>query len=226
MKWGLLGGVALTLVACGGTPTPQASDQRTVQTVSGKVSGWTGQGRVTVPGLPGVSSSVDADGSFVLTLPGDAEVAGQTVRATDVAERLSCSGSVQSSDSEARVFALLFLDTQDSAGTRQTSAVTGSVSGPLSRRVDVRVWVYSDSVTQLRGTVDCAKILSVPQISKLPVTVAVNARPGWNVVELNIEASANVLTQVSASGSMVNSTAVNAQNTFRTIEELQAQIAF
>lgn len=227
-KWGLLGGLSLTLVACGGggLPTPEASDQPTVQTISGKVSGWQGEGRVAVSGLPGASSSVHTDGSFTLTLPDQIEAASLTMRAADVAQKLECSGSVQSSAPDARAFVLMSLDVKDGAGGRQTSAMTGSKPGLLSRRVNVRVWVYSDSATQLRGTMDCAKILSIPQISTLPVTVAVNAQPGWNVIELNIQASANVLAQVSASGTMANSTAGGTQANFRTTQELQAQVAF
>ncbi|QFP78301.1 hypothetical protein DAAJ005_08500 [Deinococcus sp. AJ005] len=227
MKWGLLGGVSLALVACGGgLPTPQASDQPTVQTISGKVSGWQGEGRVAVSGLPGASSSVHTDGSFTLTLPGEAELTQQSLPITGIAGKLDCMGSVQSSEPDVRAFALMSLNAKDGAGARQTSAMTGSKPGLLSRRVNVRVWLYSDSATQLRGTMDCAKILSIPQISQLPVTVAVNVQPGWNVVELNIQASANVLAQVSGSGTMANSTAGGAQTTFRTTQELQAQVAF
>lgn len=225
-KWGLLGGVTLALVACGGAATPQASDQPTVETLSGKVSGWKGEGRVTVLGLPGVSSSVHGDGSFTLTLPPESELAGSLRLADASADRLGCGGSVQSSDADARTFAVMTLDARDSAGSRRTSAVTGSKSGLLSRRVDARVWLYSDSLTQLRGTVNCAAILSLPQLPELPVTVAVNARPGWNVLELSIDVSANILAQVSASGWLVNSVAGSSQTTFRTVQELQAQVAF
>ncbi len=226
-KWGLLGGLSLALVACGGgLPTPQASDQPTVQTISGKVSGWQGEGRVSVSSLLGVSSSVHTDGSFTLTLPDEVEAASLTMRAADVAQKLDCVGSVQSSEPDARAFVLISLDVKDGAGARQTSAMTGSKPRLLSRRVNVRVWLYSDSATQLRGTTDCAKILSIPQISQLPVTVAVNVQPGWNVIELNIQASTNILAQVSGLGTMANSAAGGAQATFRTTQELQAQIAF
>ncbi|MFK7603419.1 hypothetical protein ACI3L1_14535 [Deinococcus sp. SM5_A1] len=226
-KWGLLGGLSLALVACGGgLPTPQASDQPTVQTISGKVSGWQGEGRVAVSGLPGASSSVHTDGSFTLTLPGEAELTKQSLPIAEIAGNLDCLGSVQSSAPDARAFTLMSLDVKDGAGARQTSAMTGSKPGLLSRRVNVRVWMYSDSATQLRGTMDCAKILSIPQLSTLPVTVAVNVQPGWNVVELNIQASANILAQVSGSGTMANSTAGDAQTTFRTTQELHAQVAF
>ncbi|AIZ46591.1 hypothetical protein QR90_10190 [Deinococcus radiopugnans] len=226
VKWGLMGGMSLALVACGGAATPQASDQPTVETLNGKVSGWQGEGRVAVPGLPSVSSSVHSDGSFTLTLPPEAELATSVLSAAGITDKLGCSGSVQSSDSEARAYAIMTLDARDSAGRRQTSAITGSKSGLLSRRVNARVWLYSDSLTQLRGTVNCAAVLNMAQIPELPVTVAVNAKPGWNVLELNIDASANVLAQVSASGWLVNSGAGSNQTTFRTVQELQAQVAF
>ena len=225
-RWGLLGGLTLALVACGGPATPQASDQPTVETLEGKVSAWKGEGRVAVPGLPNISSSVHSDGSFTLTLPAEAELAKNVVPATGITDKLDCSGAAQSSDPDAQAFAVMTLDASDTSGSRQTSAVTGSKSGLLSRRVNARVWLYSDSLTQLRGTVNCAAILSMAQIPELPVTVAVNARPGWNVLDLNINVSANILAQVSASGSLVNFVAAGGQTTFRTTKELQAQVAF
>ncbi len=225
-KWGLLGGVTLALVACGGSATPQASDQPTVETLSGKVSAWKGEGRVALPGLPDISSSVHSDGSFILTLPTEAELAGYVLPAAGLTDKLGCSGAAQSSDPDAQVFVVMTLDASDTASSRQTSAITGSKSGLLSRRVNARVWLYSDSQTQLRGTVNCAPILSMAQLPELPVTVAVNARPGWNVLELNINVSASILAEVSASGSLVNFVSGGSQTTFRTTKELQAQVAF
>ena len=226
VKWGLLGGLGLVLASCGGTAPPQASDQPTVVTLSGQVSGWKGEGRVAVPGLPSVSSSVHSDGTFTLTLPAGPELAGQTQPAAGIADKLGCSGPVQSSAPNAHAFALMSLDTTDSTGSRQTSAISGSKPGLLSRRVNARVWLYSDAETQLRGTVNCAAILNMAQIPQLPVTVAVNAKSGWNVIELNIDASANLLAQVNASGSLVNSGAGSSLITFRTVQELQGQVAF
>ncbi|WP_229723491.1 hypothetical protein [Deinococcus aerolatus] len=226
MKWGMLGGLSLALVACGGQAAPEASDQPTVATISGKISVWTGEGRVTVPGLPGVSSSVRSDGTFTLTLPSDDELSGQTVSADGIAAKVGCSGSIQSSAPDLQTYAVMSVEARDSAGNRVASAVTGSKPGLLSRRVNAHIWLYSDSVTQLRGTMDCAALLRMAQIPTLPVTVAINAKPGWNVVELNITASANVLAQVSASGSLVNSGAGSRHATFRTVQELQAQVAF
>lgn len=226
MKWGVLGGLSLALVACGGQAVPEASDQPTVATVNGKVATWSGEGRVTAPGLLAVSSSVRSDGTFVLTLPGALEMAASTVAVDGIAARLGCKGTLQSSVPGVRGNAVMTLEAKDSSGSRATSAVNGSKSGLLSRRVNTRIWLFSDGETQLRGTVDCAAALGMSQVKELPVTVAVNAKAGWNVVELDINASATITGQVNASGSLVNSSAGSTQATFRTSEELQSQVAF
>ncbi len=226
MKWGVLGSLSLFLVACGGQAAPEAADQPTVTTVNGKLSEWKGEGRVTVLGLPGVSSSVHGDGAFTLTLPGEAEVTAWTVGIEEIAGKIGCSGTIQSGVTGVKANTVMSLEARDSAGSRVTSTMNDSKSGLLSRRINARIWLYSDSVTQLRGIVDCASLLGMEQVSTLPVTVAVNAKPGWNVIELNINASANVLAQVSASGSLVNSGAGSRQTTFRTVQELQSQVAF
>lgn len=223
---GLLGGLTLALVACGGPATPQATDQPTVAMVEGKVSIWKGAGRVAVPGLPTVSSSVREDGTFTLTLPREAELSGLTGPAAGVMTKLGCAGDVQSSVASAHAFTVMSLDVQDSGSLRQASAVNGSKPGLLSRHVNARAWIYSDQATQLRGTVDCAAILKISQIPQLPVTVAVNVKSGWNVVELNIDASANLLAPISASGSLVNAGAGAGLTTFRTAQELQSQVGF
>ncbi|MDV6373876.1 hypothetical protein [Deinococcus arenicola] len=225
VKWGFLGGLALALAACGGTVAPQASDQPTVTVLNGKVAGWKGNGRVAVAGLPSVSAPVREDGLVTLTLPGAPELAQYALPAAEVMQPLKCSGTVQSSNAEARIFTVVALDVQDSAGSRQVQAITGSKSGLLSRRVTAHIWVYSDRVTQLRGEVDCARILDIPQLTRLPVTVAANAQPGWNVAELDIKISANLLAQLSASGTLVNAVS-SGLNVFHTLEELQAQVAF
>ncbi|GMA16421.1 hypothetical protein E5F05_14310 [Deinococcus metallilatus] len=222
----LFAGAALALTACGGSSPPQASDQPPVTVINGKVVTWSGAGTVGVPELATVSTPVSADGTFTLTLPGEAALTGQTMTASGVMAALNCSGSLTSSAVGTRGFLVAALTARDASGARQVSAVEGAKTGLLSRSVHARVWLYADGATQLRGTVNCAKLLNISQISDLPVTVAVNTQRGWNVVDLSIEASANVFGQVSAAGTAVNSAAGSAQTTWRTMAELQAQIAF
>lgn len=222
----LLVGAVLALTACGGASPPRASDQPPVTVINGRVATWSGAGTVQVPGLLAASAPVGADGSFTLTLPGEAALAGRTIPAVAVLSGLDCSGTLTGTQPDARAFLLAGLTAQDAAGPREVNAVTGTKPGPLSRRVHVRAWLYADAATQLRGTVDCARLLNLPQIAALPVTVAVNTQPGWNVIDLNIDASANLLGQVSASGTAVNSAAGTSQTVWRTLAELQAQIGF
>ncbi|EYB69820.1 hypothetical protein DEIPH_ctg001orf0032 [Deinococcus phoenicis] len=225
-RFALFAGAALALTACGSAPAPQASDQPPVTVVNGKVVTWSGLGTVGVPGLDTASTPVNADGTFALVLPGEAALAGRTLTAADVLTGLGCTGSLGSSAAGTRGFLVSALTAQDTAGTRQVSAVEGSKPGLLSRHVSARAWLYADGATQLRGTVDCARLLNIPQIGTLPVTVTVNTQRGWNVIDLNIEAQANVFGQVSASGTAANSAVGASQTQWRTMAELQAQIGF
>lgn len=226
----LLTSAALALTACGGTAPPQASDQPTVAVIQGRVATPDGVGAVSVPGLGAVGAPVAADGTFTLVLPDEGSLAGQARTVSGVLSALNCTGAVSSSEAAARGFVIAFLDArsgaQGGAGTRQVGAVEGVKTGLLSRSVRARAWLYADRPTRLRGSVDCAGLLNIPQVNRLPVTVSVNAGRGWNVVDLNVGASANLLGQVSASGSVVNSTAGTGPTVWRTQAELQAQIGF
>ncbi|MFC5848067.1 hypothetical protein [Deinococcus petrolearius] len=220
------GTLALVLASCGGTSTPQASEQPTVTVIEGRVTGASGTGTVSVSELPGVAATTAADGRFTLTLPQGAALGTRVQGAAQVMAGLQCAGSLGSSDTSARGYLVANLQVGDGAGTRSVSAVQGSKTGLLSRSVSGRAWLYVDKDTRLSGSLDCAQLLNVPQISTLPVTIDVIARAGWNVVDLTIGASANLLGQVSAGGSVVNSAAGTALSEWRTAEELQAQISF
>ncbi|GAA5532674.1 hypothetical protein [Deinococcus aluminii] len=222
----LLAGAALALTACGGSSPPRASDQPPVLVINGKVATWSGSGRVSVPDLLAVSAPVNADGTFALALPGEAVLMGRTTTASEVMTSLDCTGSLSSSAAGTRGFLLAVLNAQDVSGTRQVSAVEGIKTGALSRSVHARAWLYADGATQLRGTVDCAKLLNISQLNNLPVDVAVNTQRGWNVVDLTLNLSANIFGQVSGSGAAANSAAGTAPTTWRTMSELQAQLGF
>ncbi|GAA5512952.1 hypothetical protein Dcar01_01676 [Deinococcus carri] len=222
----LFAGAALALTACGNNTPPQASDQPTVAVINGKVTTWSGSGTVSVPDLADVSAPVNADGTFALTLPGEAALSGKTMTAADVMSGLRCTGTVTSSTPSTRGYVVAVLNVQDMNGTRQVSAVEGRKTGPLSRGLHARAWLYADGATQLRGTVNCAALLGISAISNLPVTVSVNTQRGWNVVDLNITASASVFGQLSAEGTAVNSAAGTGTTEWRTTAELQSQIGF
>lgn len=221
----VLPAAALALTACSQSSPPQASDQPPVTVIQGKVATWSGTGTVGVPEL-NVSAPVGTDGTFTLTLPGDASLTGRTRAAADVMTALNCSGSLQSSQAGTLGLVLTGLNARDASGTRQLSAVEGEKTGLLSRRVHARAWLYTDGATQLRGTVNCAGLLNIPGLSNLPVEVAVNTQRGWNVMDLLLNVSANVFGQLSGSGTAANSTAGSATTTWRTMAELQAQLGF
>ncbi|GGM08708.1 hypothetical protein GCM10010841_16310 [Deinococcus aerophilus] len=220
----------LALAACGGVATPQASDQPTTERIVGQVSGWTGEGALSVAELPAATATIGTDGRFTLTLPPESALAGLTIGAADLGAlaRLGCDGRLDSSAAQARGFVTATLNTVafPSGKRTQVRAATGSKPNALSRRVTVRVWLYSDRPTQLRGTLDCAKALGVQQIDRVPVVVALNTKTGWNVADLVINARSNVIGQLSADGSLTNATDVNAPTTWRTTQEVQSQIGF
>lgn len=222
----LLAGAVLALTACGAPSAPQASDQPPVTVIHGRVTSWGGEGTVRLPDLPSVSAPVGADGTFTLTLPEGAALSGRATEATGVLAGLGCSGTLTSSAAGTRGYLAAVLNAQDAGGTRQISAAEGTRTGPLSRRVQVRAWLYADGAAQLRGSVDCAGLLNLPQLRELPVLVAVNVQPGWNVLDLTLEAHANVFGQVSGSGQAANSLAGSSLTVWRTAGELQAQIGF
>jgi hypothetical protein len=225
-KFLALGTLALVLASCSGTSTPQASEQPTVTVIEGRVTSASGAGTVSVADLAGVTAATAADGRFTLTLPQGTEMASRSQGAAQVMSNLQCAGSLNSSDTSARGYLVANLQVSDAAGARSVSAVQGSKTGLLSRNVGGRAWLYVDRDTRLSGSVDCAKLLNVSQISTLPVTIDVIAKAGWNVVDLSIGASANIFGQVSAGGSVVNSVTGATVSEWRTSEELQAQISF
>lgn len=218
--------LALVLAACSGTSVPQATEQPTVTVIEGRVTSASGTGTVSVAELAGVTAPMAADGRFSLTLPQGAALGARVQGAAQVMSNLQCAGSLSSSDTSARGYLLANMQVSDGAAGRSVSAVQGSKTGLLSRSVSGRAWLYVDRDTRLSGSVDCAKLLNVSQIATLPVTIDVIAKTGWNVVDLNIGASASIFGQVSAGGSVVNSAAGTAVSEWRTSEELQAQISF
>ena len=220
------GTLALALASCGSAPTPQASEQPTVTVIEGRVTSASGAGTVGAAELAGTAATTSADGRFSLTLPQGAALGARVQGAAQVMSNLQCAGSLSSTDASARGYLVANMQVSDSAGTRSVSAVQGSKPGFLSRRVDGRAWLYVDKDTSLSGSVDCARLLNVSQISSLPVNINVKAKAGWNVVALRIDASASVFGQLSAGGSVVNATDGTAQTEWRTSEELQAQISF
>ena len=220
------GTLALALASCGSAPTPQASEQPTVTAIEGRVTSASGTGTVSVAELAGTTATTSADGRFSLTLPQGTALGIRMQGVAQVMSNLQCSGSLSSSDTSARGYLVANMQVSDSAGTRSVSAVQGNKTGLLSRSVSGRAWLYVDKDTRLSGSVDCAKMMNVSQISTLPVTIDVIAKSGWNVVDLGIGASASVFGQVSAAGSVVNSGTGTAMSEWRTSEELQAQISF
>lgn len=220
----LLASLALSLAACNSTPTPQASDQPIVTIIHGQVATPAGAGTVSLPNLGSVSTTTSIGGSFNLTLPQASTLAGNTMTADQVMSGMSCTGKLTSSDAAAQGYLIAALTLNDSAGSRSVYAVAGRQSGLLSRNVSGKVWLYADRATNLSGMVDCATLLGVPAIKNLPIKVSVAAKTGWNTLDLNVDGSTDIFGNLSASGTAVNSTNSDGNTTWRTINEVKAQL--
>lgn len=214
--------VAVALSACGGTPpAPGASDQPVVTTITGKVATARSAGTVRLDGL-GVQAPLAADGTFRLDLPTDAQMSGRTTALSEAMKGLSCTGSVKSSVDPSRGYAVGALTFTDGSGARSMSAVEGSSTGLLSRKVTARAWLYSEQAARLSGELNCSELLG-GAVANVPVAVDTAVKVGWNVVQLDIGASVG-LGGISASGNLSNATDPAATTTWRTSDELKAQV--
>lgn len=219
-------GLTAGLAACGSATPPQASDQPTVTVIEGTVATPRGAGTVSLDGMADVSVAVAADGHFSLSLPAGDALASRSQSASAALSGLKCAGALSSSDPAARGYLVSSLTVQDSAGGRSMLSLSGSKTGVFGQGRDIsgKVWLYADRPSMLTGHLDCAAMLNVSSLPSLPVDVNINAKAGWNVIDLNIGASAG-LSGLSGSGSAVNSPSSTAASNWRTSEELQAQLS-
>lgn len=218
----LLAGCAPRTVSLRTVPTAPAQP---VTQIPGDISRWSGTGSVALTGPSGqvlARANVAPDGRFVLPLPAADALTPLLRSPTDAISALGCTGNVLSSDSGAGSYAFLGLTPQRSQATPVFAAQaerTGFVSGSFSGRV----YLYVNRPTRLSGTVDCGQIVQdfAGLQAAVPVTVDVNAQPGWNALELGVNVRAS-LGGASAGGNL--SAVADAERVWRTPEEVVEQI--
>lgn len=218
----LAGTVSLVLSACdGGTPPlPKAEDKPVVTTINGKVATPRSAGTVSISDL-GVQAPMDANGAFALNLPTSAEMTGKTKSISEAVKGLGCTGNVASTAPN-NGYAAGTISVKDSAGSRDMTAVEGKNTGLTTRSVVAWAWLYSEQTATLTGDVDCAKLLG-GAVTSVPTKIAISVKPGWNVVEARINASVG-LGGLTASGGIGNTEEPSAVTTWRTGDELKAQL--
>lgn len=219
----LLAVLTLGLSACNTSTPPGASDQPVVTTIQGRVTRPNGTGTVSATGL-GTVTSLAEDGRFALSLPGPDGMTGRTLSLETVVRTLKCTGSPTSSAEGNRGYGVAVLDVTDHAGLRQVLAVEGSQPNPLARNVTARAWLYAEKDARLGGEIDCSELLG-GAVDRVPVRLEANVKRGWNVLRLDIGASVG-LGGTSAGGSLSNATDGESVTTWRTQEELKAQLGF
>ncbi|MCP2013664.1 hypothetical protein L1280_000792 [Deinococcus sp. HSC-46F16] len=218
----LLAGCAPRTVSTGVTPSAPA---RPVTQIPGDISRWSGTGSVALTGPGGqvlAQAEVAPDGRFTLPLPGAAALTPLLRSPTEALSALGCTGSVLSSDTGAGSYAFLGLTPQRSQAATVFAAQaerTGFVSGVFSGRV----YLYVNRPTRLSGTVDCGPIVKdfAGVQAAVPVTVDVNAQPGWNALELGVNVRAS-LGGASAGGRLA--AVADAERVWRTPEEVVQQV--
>ncbi|MBB5232819.1 hypothetical protein [Deinococcus budaensis] len=201
----LLVGAALALSACGSARLPPAPEnQPPVAAVRGEIANWAGTGTVTLPGPAGqalASAEVAADGSFSLALPTEGALtgAGALRDSASALAQLGCTGTLSSSTPAARGYGFLALNARSSAQAQTIVAATVDFSYlPPRARLQGYAWLYADQATRLTGTLDCGNLLGLPRAA---VTVNVQAKQGWNVLGIVLDASSG-LGGISARGTI------------------------
>lgn len=222
----LLACAALALTACAsGEQPPAPEDQPAVTTVQGDIENWTGAGTVTLSGPSGQAlarAAVAADGTFSLTLPDEAALAGAGVTRSpaDALAQLGCTNTVTSSDPAARGYGFLSLDARPDGGDvgpifAVDLDVTTLFGVPVSAEAKGRAWLYADRDTTLSGHVTC-KIAEV----NAAVQVNIAAKQGWNVLAMNVGGS--VANPGGVTGTLT--TAADTQTTWRTQADLLSKL--
>ncbi|SMB93464.1 hypothetical protein [Deinococcus hopiensis] len=216
-------GVSLTLASCGNNSIEAPKNAPAESKISGQVQTWGGGGTVNLNGtlLPLATAPIDAANNFTLTLPQATALAGEarSVTAT-LLSGLSQFGCVNTSltNSNAAAQGLLAFTLQAKNGSATKDLFAAAVSKTLTTRtVDARAWLYVDQETTLSGTVTC----TLAGQGSFPVTVSVNAVPGWNMLQFYVYGSFGFSGR-SITGKVIRTTAP--VNTWISMDELNAQI--
>lgn len=175
--------LAVALSACdSGPPTPI---NPSTTKINGRVVSGSGTGNATLRGKVDVlaTAPIDASGNFTLTLPDANKLSADLVAASNVLGNIGCSGTLNSSASDAQGYGLTSLDLNRTKVGRMIAGQVGRNVFNLPTSFNGRGWIYVDKDTTLSGSVDCKALVGV-DIS-IPATVNIKAKAGWNIVQVS-----------------------------------------
>ncbi|AZI42406.1 hypothetical protein EHF33_06275 [Deinococcus psychrotolerans] len=173
---------ALLLSACS-TPTPPAAPDPQKE-LRGTVTDWKG-GASTVTLLVGdqslASTPLSVGGTFALTLPPSAALAGLGVKASSYpAFSAGCTRDLQVSAPDASLVVVSSLQVKTASGTQTISRFERSYDSVLDASNSAQdVLVYASADTQIYGEVSCS---DASKRASYNVLLRLNA--GWNTVRL------------------------------------------
>ncbi|AXG98399.1 hypothetical protein DVJ83_03590 [Deinococcus wulumuqiensis] len=213
-------GLTLSLASCGGgpAPVPTESDPPVTQ-ISGHVMGGSGSGTVTLPSSRGTlaQAPVDAQGNFVLTLPGAEKFAADLKTTEQVLSGIGCEGQLTSSVPAAKGYAVATLNAERTGLKDSVYAANLEIQYlPPKGKLTAYAWLYTDRATHLTGNLNCSKLVN--NALQINLGVDVQTRSGWNVIEIYAEGLQSMNGNMRA--------VFGSSNNWRTATELRAQLPF
>ena len=193
---------AALLAACGGGTVitdPIVLAAVPITTVNGTVDKWTG-GASTVellalstaksatnPAL--ASATLNANGTFALTLPSLATITPYLTTIGNPGENLArngtgCTGTLTNSDSTVQGYGFSTLSTGGSViWTYAFVSTSATATTPNTDKISARLWLYLAKPTTFGGSTTCAETVDgVP--AKITTTVNAPLVQGWNALAL------------------------------------------
>lgn len=180
---------ALVLSACGGGGGTSTTPPVTAKTsLSGTISGFTGAAGTPITLNLGLTSprtdvaasgTVAADGSFSLDLPaGDNAKLAPYLTQFQGASQPGCSGTLSSSDAQARGTSARFLTVAPAGATAYDVYVRQNGAGTIT----LREYFYADRATTLSGTLTCNLKIDDLNFNGPAVFNNVALKAGWTAV--------------------------------------------
>lgn len=183
---------------------PGASDPPLFE-VTGKVFKGTGIGTLQTfiggaSSLP-LNAQVNADGRFKVKLPNGEVLSEQLLEGANLLESVGCTGQIVSSNPEAKGTG--FVSFQLKRGEINDTIINGRAKVnllPPSGELTAQMYLFANQASNLKGVVDCAKVINVPEIKEIRVQVDAPVRQGWNVLHLDV--STELKLPIRATGSL------------------------
>lgn len=183
---------------------PSAGDPPLFE-IKGKVFKGTGTGTLQTfiggaSSLP-LDAQVNANGQFKVELPAGEELSEQLLEGANLLESVGCKGQIISSNPEAKGTG--FVSFQMKRGQVNDTIINGEAKInllPPSGELSAQMYLFANQASTLKGVVDCAKVINVPEIQEVEVQVDAPVRQGWNVLHLNV--STELKLPIRATGSL------------------------